>query len=693
MRLAPHSAVVAMLCLLALPASGVAAPPPTRVEVVRDTLHGDVIEDPYRWLEDQDSPETQQWVRDQMAYTRAQLDRVPGRDLVRAGIARYARLDERDTPLVRAGRLFYAARHAGQQRKALLMRLDPMGDDVVLVDPNTFADTTASAELLDVSPDGRLLAWGLRQGGADELEVRLLDTDTRKDLPGGLPRARYLGVAIDAKKQGAWFGRWEPQGTRVWYQRFAAGDKPRLVFGDKLGPSEIPVPMLSPDGRWLAVLVYVGSAGDEVGLFLREAAREGKFASVTDTLRARVQPAFAGDQLVLLTNWGAPNGRLMVVDAKEPGLAHWRELVAERKEASLEGFVPVAGRVLLHYLRNAQSELAVVGMDGQPQPAPALPGIGTAKDLGGEWTGTEAWWRFSSIIRPPSITRYDFTDRLAREWWRSPAPFDASRLILRIVKTRSADGTLVPFFLAQPRDLELDGTHPTILTGYGGFNVSQSPEWSPEAAAWIDQGGLYAQAILRGGGEYGEAWHRGGMRANKQHTFDDFIACAQWLIGGGYCRPGRLAIAGGSNGGLLVGAALTQRPDLFGAVLCEFPLLDMLRYHRFMVARFWVPEYGSAEDPEQYRWLRAYSPYHHLQPGVKYPAVMFTSGDGDTRVAPLHARKMAARMQALGGERPVLLHYDVTSGHSEGRGVDRAIDDATDNVQFLRWQLGLVTPQ
>lgn len=681
----------ALLLAGAVRAADTPRPPATRVAVVRDTLHGVVIEDPYRWLEEKDAPETRAWVRDQMAFTRARLDAVPGRDEVKETIARYAKLDTRSVPTVRGGRLFFTARAADQQQRVLMMRSGPDAPDVVLVDPNPMSpDHSTSVALLDVSTDGKLVAYGIRKGGEDEVEVHLLDTDAKRERPGGLPKARYFGFSIDAAKQGAWFGKWEPKGSRVWYHRF--GDAPaqsKLVFGEGLGPTEIPAPSLSENGRWLVVSVYVGSSGDETRVFLREAAKDGPFVSLTDTLHARVNAQLAGDTVVLETNWKAPNHRIMAVDARSPALANWREIVPERPDAVIEDFSPVAGRLVVDYLRNVTSELVVYGMGGERQGTIALPGPGSASAPAGEWAGTGAYYSFESFNRPETLYRYDFPAGASREWWRTPAEFESGRYVVRQVWADSKDGTKVPMFVVQRTEMTLDGTNPVLLTGYGGFNVSSTPYWSAFVAAWLDMGGTFVLANLRGGSEFGEAWHKAGMLGNKQNVFDDFTACAEWLTGHGYCTKSKLAIMGGSNGGLLVGAAMTQHPDLFGAVLCQVPLLDMLRYQRFLVARFWVPEYGSAEDPAQFRWLREYSPYQHVAAGVKYPPVMFVTGDSDTRVDPLHARKMAARMQALGGPNPVLLHYDVSSGHAGGKSVAKTIDDDADEMQFLRWQLGM----
>jgi prolyl oligopeptidase len=312
--------------------------------------------------------------------------------------------------------------------------------------------------------------------------------------------------------------------------------------------------------------------------------------------------------------------------------------------------------------------------------------------MSGDWAGKEGFFQYSAFNQPPTIYRYDFTTGNAAPWWKSSAPFPTDAFEVRQFSIRSTNGAKVPFFVVARKGMAFDGSNRVLMGGYGGFNVSITSQFSPFIASWLDLGGVYVSTNLRGGSEFGEAWHRGGMLESKQRTFDDFLNVTQWVLTRGICLRQNLAINGGSNGGLLVGAAMTQRPDLYGAVLCQIPLLDMLRYHKFLVARFWVPEYGSSENAEQFDWLRAYSPYQNLKPGVKYPAVMFVTGDADTRVDPLHARKMAARMQALGGENPVLLHYDVNAGHSGGKSVDKSISDNADLLQFLRWRLNMVPP-
>jgi prolyl oligopeptidase len=688
---------LAVLLLAALPMSArsqVPAPPPTRAEVVRDTLHGVVSEDPYRWLEDKDSPETRAWVREQMAFTRRQLDQVPGMEQVKATIAKFARSDTRTEPAQIAGRLFFTRRAADQQQSVLCMRTSPTGPDVVLEDANTMSvDHTVSVGLADVSLDGKLVAYNVRKGGEDETVVKLLDPDTHQELPGGLPRARYFGISIDPAKQGCWYGRWEPKGSRIWYHRF--GDDPskdKMIFGDGLGPVEIPVVQLSENGHWLSITVFKGSSSTDTKVYVREASSDGPFASVTDTLHALVNTSFAGDQIVIRTDWKAPNCRLMVVDAKAPGFAHWKELVPERKDAVLTNYSTGCGRVFAKYLHEVRTEIASFDLLGKPRGAVTLPGLGDAGAPSGEWGGTSAYYTFQSFNRPPTIFRWDATSGASSEWWRSSAPIDPDRYAVTQEWVTSRDGTRVPMFVVARKGLVRDGSNPVLLSGYGGFSVAELPVFSSRIASWLELGGVYVLANMRGGDEFGEEWHRAGMLSHKQNVFDDFEAAGQWLVDNKICTPSRLAIMGGSNGGLLVGAAMAQKPELFGAVLCEVPLLDMLRYQRFLVARFWVPEYGSAEDPQQFQWLRAYSPYQNVKPGVAYPPIMLVSGDSDTRVDPLHARKMAAKLQSFHGPNPVLLHYDVNSGHSAGKSVDQTIDDMADEMQFLRSQLRMAGP-
>jgi prolyl oligopeptidase len=408
-----------------------------------------------------------------------------------------------------------------------------------------------------------------------------------------------------------------------------------------------------------------------------------------DDLPANFEGDVEAGHLYLRTNWQAPNSRIVDIDLASPGRDHWRTIVPEGPSA-IESFSLAGGKLFVRYLDNVSTRIGVFDPTGKLVREIKFPALGTAGGMTGRWSSDEAFYTFASFAQPTTIYRYNTSTGNQEEWARINVPIATDQIEVKQVWYQSKDKTRIPMFLVYKKGLKLDSNRPTYLTGYGGFNLSLTPSFSALAAYWAENGGVFAQPGLRGGGEFGEKWHRAGMLENKQNVFDDFIGAAEWLISNHYTRSSRLAIGGGSNGGLLVGAALTQRPDLFQAVVCSFPLLDMVRYQNFLVARFWVPEYGSSEDAKQFPYILKYSPYHNVKKGVKYPAVLLISGDSDTRVAPLHARKMAALLQAsTGSDRPILLHYDTKAGHSGGLPVTKQIDNLTDELSFLFWQLGV----
>ena len=381
------------------------------------------------------------------------------------------------------------------------------------------------------------------------------------------------------------------------------------------------------------------------------------------------------------TNWKAPKWRVMEVDLKNPAIEKWREVVPE-SDAVLDGLSLVGGKLAVHFIQNVIPHVKLLEPSGKLVREVPLPALGSVSGLIGRWDSSEAFFSFNSYHIPHTIYRYDVATGKQAVWSEQKVPIETGKYEVKQVWYVSKDGTRIPMFLAHAKNLKLDGNSPVLLTGYGGFNLNQAPGFNSFAAAWMANGGVYAVANLRGGGEFGEAWHHAGMLEKKQNVFDDFIAAAEWLVQNKYTSPARLAIRGGSNGGLLVGAALTQRPDLFAAVICSYPLLDMVRYQNFLVAKYWVPEYGSSDSPDQFKYIYAYSPYHHVKAGTKYPSVLFITGDSDTRVAPLHARKMTALMQAAtaGSDRPVLLHYDTAAGHSGGTPAGKQIENTTDEL-------------
>lgn len=680
--------VALAVLLFAVPA--VQGPPKTRTDNVKEVIHGLEITDPYRWLEDQESPETRAWIDAQNAYTRSLLDAIPGREALKRRLTELMKVDVTGMPRERNGRLFFLRKLAGQEQAVLYMRQGLNGKDEVLIDPHPWSpDHTVSLRLMDVSEDGTTLAYGVRRGGEDEVEVRLFDVDGRKDLSDRLPRGRYFGVAIKPDKTGFYYSRHRAEGSRVYYHPI--GKDPAAdaeIFGKGYGPDKAVSAELSADARYLIIHVVYGSSADRSDIYYQDLAAGTPIRPIVKDEHAAFFGEPAGDQLLIRTNWQAPNWRIMAVDLNNPARERWREVVPEGRSV-LEEFAPAGGKLIVHYLENVNSRLRIYGLDEKRPREIVLPTLGSVGGLSGRWNGNDVFFSFSSFHIPTTLYRLDMTTGRRELWSRQNVPVKSEDFEVTQVWYKSKDGTQAPMFVLHRKGLERDGRRPTLLTGYGGFNVSVTPGFRELAVAWVERGGVYAVPNLRGGGEFGEAWHRAGMLGNKQKVFDDFLAAAQWLIQSEYTAPSKLAISGRSNGGLLVGAALTQRPGLFRAVVCGYPLLDMIRYHRFSIARFWVSEYGSSENPDQLKYIYAYSPYHRVKKGTKYPAVLFVTGDGDTRVAPLHARKMTALLQAATASGlPVLLRYDTKAGHSAGLPVGKQVEDLTDELAFMLWQLG-----
>ncbi|MEO8429971.1 MAG: prolyl oligopeptidase family serine peptidase [Acidobacteriota bacterium] len=661
-------------------------PPATRRDVVRDAYGAVTVEDPYRWLEDQNAPETRAWIDAQNRYSESVLQALPGRDRLRRRLSELLRVDTTAAPRERAGRLFFFRRRADQDLSVLYVRMTRQGPDRVLIDPHALsADHRTSINLLDVSNDGRLVAYGIQQGGEDEVTIRFRDVDTGVDLPDALPRARYSGVSIAPGRKSLYYGRHEKEGPRVYVHTLGSPvGEDRKIFGDGYGPEKFIGIGLSDSGRWLVAAVSHGSAAVKTEIYVQDLAHQGSMVPIVNDLDARFNPELVGDRLLLETNWDAPKGRILSVDLADPARDKWKEIVPSGQSA-IAGYYPVGGRIVVRYLENVLPKLRIFEADGTPKGEISLPGIGTVSALQGRWGSLKAFFTFVSFTTPSTVYEWDVTTGARRVWAKETVPVDSSAFEVRQVRYPSKDGTMIPMFLVHRKGMKLDGSHPALLTGYGGFNLPQLPAFTARVVAWVEHGGVYALANLRGGNEFGEEWHHAGMLGRKQNVFDDFIAAAEWLVRERYTEPARLAISGASNGGLLVGAAMTQRPDLFAAVDCSYPLLDMLRYQKFLVAGFWVPEYGSADEPEQFRSLYAYSPYHRVRSGTKYPAVLFITGDSDTRVSPLHARKMTALLQAAtASDRPVILHYDTKAGHSRNSTpIPKQIDDLTDELSFL----------
>ncbi|MBD0330550.1 MAG: S9 family peptidase [Thermoleophilia bacterium] len=684
-------------------------PPESRVEQVRETLHGVEVADPYRWLEDTESDEVRRWTADQNAATEAALAAVPFRGAIRGRLDELLRVGLLEVPRVAAGRAFFLRREADRDQSALYVREPGSSEDRALVDP----EASAGGHLVTVdwffpSADGGLVAYGLSRGGDELSTLHVVDVASGGVLDDRIPDTRFSSVAWLPDASGFYYTRYPAAGSvppgeerynsRVRFHRL--GDDPAddpVVFGEGRAPTDTYSVSLSRDGRWLLVHVHQGWA--KTILFVGDRASGGEFRSTGEERDAIFSGELDRGRLYVLTNWEAANWRVLELDPATLELERARVVVSERAETIVAEIALVGGRLVAHELQDASSRLRVYALpDGGLEREVELPGPGSVQGtprartpgVAGEPDRDELLFGFTSFLHPPSVLRRDLATGTVTPFAQLPWPraFDGSSYETRLVRAGSADGTRVPIFVVHRRGLPLDGSAAALLTGYGGFNVGMAPYWVASLPLWVESGGVYAVAVLRGGNEFGERWHRDGMLERKQNVFDDFAAAADRLVEEGYTSRERLAIAGRSNGGLLVGAVMTQRPDLCRAVVCEVPLLDMLRYHHFQVARLWIAEYGSADDPEPFHWLHAYSPYHRVVDGERYPAVLLTTALGDTRVDPMHARKMAARLQAATASGlPVLLRVDEDAGHGLGKPRAKQLDAETDVWAFVFSQL------
>jgi prolyl oligopeptidase len=661
----------------------VSSRPDTRIAPVVETLHGVEVRDPYRWLEDGHDPEVRAWVADQNAHTRSVLDALPGRAAIEARIRQALDVGRLGGSEVRGRYRFLTRREPGMDQPVLMVS-EAGGPPRTLVDPGPLsADGTTALDWWVPSPDGELVCVGLSEAGSEDSELRLVRTATGEWLDDRISRCRWSAVAFEPGGAAFLYTRQPqrgsvPPGDEVYHRhlwRHVLGTDPAgdvRLFGEGRDKTDIPsVVSISDDGRWTVVTISQGWT--RTAVYLREG--DGPFASIFEGEDARAVLWFAGDRLLGLTNLAAPRFRLVEVDPARPAPRGWTDVIPESEHALVDVAV-TADRLAVHHLVDACSRVSLHAPDGAFERTIDLPPFSTVTALGGDHSSPELYLTVESYTRPGETMAVGrgVVDRID-----PPAGFDAGRYPIRQVWYPSADGTRVPMFLLGRQE----GAGPAVLTGYGGFSVSLTPQWTSTYVPFLEAGGLVALANLRGGGEFGEPWHRAGMRDRKQNVFDDFIAAAGWLVASGLTTPAQLGILGGSNGGLLVGAAMTQRPDLCRAVVCRVPLLDMVRYERFKVAELWVPEYGSAADPEQFGWLFAYSPYHRVREGARYPAVLLTAGEEDARVDPMHARKMAALLQATDPDALVLLRVEPRAGHGQGKPVTKVAPEEADVWSFL----------
>ena len=685
-----------------------AGPPKAKVAPVEDTVQGHKIVDRYRYLENPNDPDTKLYVEQELGYTRTLLDPLPGRDKINARLSQLLEIGTVGAPQMGGKYYFHTRREGNQNQPILYVREGPNGglndEDRVLVDVNKLAaDGTIALDWWYASEDGKYVAYGTSPSGSEISTLRVIETASGKLLPDAIERTRAASLAWKRDNSGFFYTRYPkkgdvPEGREVYNRHVfyhSLGADPAqdpLIFGEGRNPEWWPDVSLSEDGRWL--LIDEGHGWTKTEMFLQDLTSKNPPLEITTGKDFLYGGEFFAGKLYITTNEDAPHYRVFVADATNAKRDSWKELIPQT-DAVLQGASVTGGKLLAQYEHNATSELKLFGLDGKKLADVPLPAIGDVFGASGRYDRNEIFFGFQSFTVPPSIYRVDLSDVKSALWAKVDAPsIDPSAYDVQQVWYTSKDGTKVPMFVVSKKGIEKNGKNPTLLTGYGGFNISLTPAFNRSMYLWMEHGGIYAVANLRGGSEFGEDWHRAGMLEKKQNVFDDFIAAGEYLIAQKYTDRDHLAIFGGSNGGLLMGAMITQRPDLFRAVVCAVPLLDMLRYQNFQIAKLWIPEYGSAEDAKQFDWLYAYSPYHHVKSGQEYPAILFMTADTDTRVDPMHAKKMAALMQAeakngASQQKPILLRIETKAGHGQGKPVTKQIEEGTDMYSFLFWQLGV----
>ena len=684
-------------------AAAATGPPMAEMRPLEETFHGVKVLDNYRWLE-KNSPATQKWVEQEMSYTRSLLDPLPGRAQLHQRLTELLSIGNIGVPQVEGRHYFYTRRDGMQNQPVLYVREGVNGNDRVLVDANQLAaDGTIALDWYQASENGKYVAYGTSASGSEMSTLHIIETNSGTVLSDTIERTRAASIAWTHDNFGFYYTRYPkkgdvPDGEEVYHRSVfyhALGTDPSTdqpIFGEGRDLEDWPAVSMDNDGQLLLITVSQGWTKTE--LFLMDLKKGTPPTRITTNKDFLYRATAYNGRLYIVTNEDAPRFRVFMAEAGNYERDDWQEIIPQTGPV-LQNIGLWGDKIVAQYEQNASSQLKVFDTDGTSVKDLALPAIGTVWDLSGKWNRDEIFYGFQSFTFAPSIYRYDLKTGATSLWAKIDAPsIDPANYEVQQEWFNSKDGTRVPMFVVHKKGLKKDGDNPTLLTGYGGFNISNTPAFKPATYLWLEHGGVYAVANLRGGAEFGEDWHRAGMLGKKQNVFDDMIAAAEHLIAEKYTDKNHLAIQGGSNGGLLMGAMITQRPDLFRVVVCQVPLLDMLHYQDFQIAKLWIPEYGSVESAEQFKWLYAYSPYHHVKPGVEYPATLFMTADTDTRVDPMHAKKMAALMQtkAKNGrsrQKPILLRIEPKAGHGAGKPVTKQIEEFTDIYSFLFWQLGV----
>jgi len=704
--------LVLLLCATVTAAATVAATtaaaqglkyPETRKAEQSDNYHGTAVADPYRWLEDDNSAETKAWVKAQNAVTDKFLEAMPQRMPVRKIYTELYNFERYGLPSKQGGRYFWTRNDGLQQQSVVYMAKALSAKPEVAIDPNLLSrDGTVALTGMKVSRNGRYLAYGTAVAGSDWQVWQVRDLNTGRDLADKTEWVKFSSA------------EWTPDGKGYFYSRYDAPKEGAALTGanffQKLYYHRIGEPQsadqlvyqnptekewgfgasVTDDGKHVIINVWKGS-GRKNGLLvmpLKNGAMTPTAAAGLKTITLDFDSEFTpiganGNTLWVKTDLSAPRGRVVAIDLTKRERKYWKTVVAETKDTLTSADV-VGGKIFAQYLQDAATAVKVHALDGKQLSAVALPGVGSAGGFVGKFTDKETFYSYTSLINPTEIYRYDVVTGKSSLFKRPKTAFDTTQYETKREFVTSKDGTRFPIFIAHRKGMKLDGSNPTLLYGYGGFNVSETPSYRVTASTWMRMGGVYVTASIRGGGEYGAAWHDAGIKGKKQNAFDDFIAAGEWLVANKYTQPSKLAINGGSNGGLLVGAVVNQRPELFGAAIPQVGVMDMLRFHKFTIGWAWVSDYGTADKAEDFKWLYAYSPMHNIQAGKKYPPILVTTADHDDRVVPAHSFKYAAALQATDtGTAPKLIRIETGAGHGAGKPTSKIIEERSDILAFV----------
>ena len=671
-----------------------------------DTYHGVAVPDPYRWLEDDNSAETAAWVEAENKVTFGYLDRIPYRKAMLARVTALNKYPRYMAPSHKGPYFFFSKNDGLQNQSVLYIQKGLNGAPEVLIDPNTWSeDGTARLTAFAPSKDAKYAVYGVSRSGSDWQQYKVMELATKKTLDDSIEWVKVSGVAWHG--DGFYYSRYPApakgaekasinEDHQVYFHRVGTPqDQDTVVYKDPTNPQRFHTVATTDDERFAVLTISErGKGKNGNAIFVRDlSANEQTFTPVIPTIGDDTFDVVdnVGDKLLIVTNHQAPNQRVVLVDPKQPDEANWTTVLPERPEP-LQGVATAGGKIIATYLKDVTTRAYVYGVDGKLENEVALPGPGTAGGFGGERDDAFVFYTFNSLNVPPAIYRYDIATRKSTAFRTPKVPgYIPTAYETKEVFYTSKDGTRVPMFLVYRKGLKLDGNNPTLLTAYGGFNIVQAPTFNAARLALLEQGFVYASANLRGGGEYGEQWHLAGTKLKKQNVFDDFIAAGEWLIANKYTSTPKLAIQGGSNGGLLIGAVMNQRPDLFGVAIPQVGVMDMLRFHKFTIGWNWIADYGSSDDPVEFKALYAYSPLHNIKPGGKYPATLVTTADHDDRVVPAHSFKYAATLQALASkDNPVLIRIDTKSGHGASN-LTKQLETLADIYSFVMFNMG-VTP-